>query len=184
VLDEFKAARVTTQHRTRIGGALPDPAHRAYDDAAHPRRHVNHVKLSACPVVIQIPVQWGEMDAYGHVNNTVLFRYFESARIVFLERCGFLDSYDRDKVGAILHSTECRFRRPLYYPDTAIVGARATEVEHDRFTMEYVVFSDAHGSMAAEGRAVVVSFDYAKRAKAPLPQSVRDRLAQLEESAQ
>ncbi|MCK5412582.1 MAG: acyl-CoA thioesterase, partial [Gemmatimonadetes bacterium] len=75
--------------------------------------------LAGWPVVLRIPIQWGEMDAYGHVNNTVLFRYFESARVEYLVRCGFARSWEEDRVGAILHSTGCRFRRPIFYPDTA-----------------------------------------------------------------
>src|SRR5688572_13971349 len=117
--------------------------------------------LPGFPVVVEIPVQWGEMDAYGHVNNTVLFRYFESARIAYLERCGFIDSYDRDKIGAILHSTGCRFRHALFYPDTVLIGARAVEVGEDRLTMAYCVVSTAQRDVVAEGTGVVVAFDYA-----------------------
>jgi hypothetical protein len=36
-----------------------------------------------------IPIRWGDMDAYGHVNNTIYFRYMEQARVEFLERLGF-----------------------------------------------------------------------------------------------
>jgi acyl-CoA thioester hydrolase len=61
------------------------------------------------------------MDAYGHVNNTVQFRYFESARVEYLAKCGFLRSWEEDRIGAILHSTGCCFRRPLFHPD---YGAR------------------------------------------------------------
>ena len=46
--------------------------------------------LAGWPVILRIPVQWGEMDAYGHVNNTVMFRYFESARVDDLAKCCFL----------------------------------------------------------------------------------------------
>jgi len=136
--------------------------------------------LQPFPVVIRIPVQWGEMDLYGHVNNTVLFRYFESARIVYLERCSFLESYDLNKIGAILHSTDCRFRQPLHHPDEVLVGTRATRVDEDRFTMSYVVFSQATSQIAAEGSGIVVSFDYERRTKVPLPQSVREGIAELE----
>ena len=135
--------------------------------------------LSAFPVIVEIPVQWGEMDAYGHVNNTVIFRFFESARIAFLERCRFIAAYDELKIGGILHSTDCRFRRPLYYPDTVLVGARATEILADRFVMEYKVFSTAQNTIAAEG--TVVSFDYAARSKTKLPAMVIEGLAKLDE---
>ena len=136
--------------------------------------------LAGYPVIVPIPVQWGEMDAYGHVNNTVFFRYFESARVLYLERCGFVEAYDRDKIGAILHSTDCRFRRPLFYPDTALVGTRATEVKEDRFTMEYRLVSEAQNAVAADGRGVVVSLDYVSRQVVPIPDYVRERIARME----
>lgn len=135
------------------------------------------------PVVVRIPVQWGEMDAYGHVNNAVFFRYFESARMEYLERCGFLESYERDRIGAILHSTSCRFRRPLFYPDTAVIGTRAAEIQDDRFTMLYEVVSLASGEQIAEGSGIVVSYDYESRRKAAIPGWVRARIRDLEGGA-
>ena len=132
------------------------------------------------PVVIRIPIQWGEMDAYGHVNNTVFFRYFESARIRYLERCRFVESYDRDKVGAILHSTSCRFRSPLFYPDTAVVGTRATQVGADRFTMGYEMASESQNAVVAEGTGIVVSYDYVAGKVVPIPEQVREAIAKLE----
>ncbi len=136
--------------------------------------------LAQYPVIVRLPVHWGEMDAYGHVNNAVFFRYFETARIAYFERCGFLASYDQEKVGAILHSTSCRFRRALYYPDTVLVGVRVSNVESDRFTMEYRLVSETQGAVAAEGSGVVVSFDYEANQKAPLPERVRGLIAKLE----
>lgn len=136
--------------------------------------------LAGFPVAIRIPVQWGEMDAYGHVNNTVFFRYFESARIEFLERCRFLEAYEREKVGAILHSTSCRFRRPLFYPDTALVGTRASQVDDDRFTMEYLIASESENAVIAEGTGIVVSFDYVSRKAVPIPDYVRKAIEEIE----
>ncbi len=138
-----------------------------------------HELLDGFPVIVRLPVQWGEMDAYGHVNNAVLFRYFETARIAFLERCGFLEAYERDKIGAILHSTDCRFRRALRYPDTVLVGGRALDVSEDRFTMGYRVVSLEHDEVVAEGAGVVVSYDYVRKTKTALPEEVRRRIAGL-----
>lgn len=139
-----------------------------------------HELVDGWPVVERIPVQWGEMDAYGHVNNTVFFRYFESARVRYLERCGFTDSWERDRVGAILHSTECRFRRALRYPDTVLAAARAESMEEDRFRMAYRVISLEDDALAAEGSGLVVSFDYEREEKAPIPSDVRAGIERLE----
>jgi acyl-CoA thioester hydrolase len=143
-----------------------------------------HEHFAGFPIVVELPVQWGEMDAYGHLNNTVIFRFFESARVAFLDRCRFLAAYDELQVGAILHSTSCRFRLPLYYPDTVLVGTRATEILEDRFVMEYKVFSTSQNAIAADGLGTVVAFDYAARAKTPLPEMVRDGLAALDGESQ
>jgi acyl-CoA thioester hydrolase len=136
--------------------------------------------LADYPVIITIPVQWGEMDAYGHVNNAVHFRYFESGRVAYLDECGFLETYDTERIGAILHSTECRYRQALQYPDTVLVGTRVTSVEEDRFTMRHCAVAERDGVVAAEGSAIVVSFDYSTRTKTALPESVRRRIAEME----
>jgi len=134
------------------------------------------------PVAIAIPVQWGELDAYGHVNNTVLFRYFESARMAYLDRCGFSDMYERERIGPILHSTECRFRSALYHPDSLLVGARTLQMERDRFVMGYAVVSQSQDRIAADGRGTLVAFDYNTRTKVNLPESVRTAIEALEGS--
>ena len=135
-------------------------------------------ELADFPVVITVPVAWGEMDAFGHVNNIVYFRWFESARIAYLDAIAFRGG--AAGVGPILASTQCRFRRPLAYPDVVRVGARTTAVKDDRFTMEYRIVSDAAGGVAAEGSGVIVAYDYASAAKAALPAAVRARIGEVE----
>ena len=139
-----------------------------------------HELLADFPVIIEIPVQWGEMDAYGHVNNTVFFRYFESARMEYLERCGLVESFHQDRIGAILHSTQARFRQPLFYPDTVQVGARAIDIKADRFTMSYTVVSLRHNVVVCEGSGIIVSFDYREGRKVALPGQVLAQIRKTE----
>lgn len=97
----------------------------------------------------------------------------QGARTAWSGRGGFADSYERDRVGAILHSTSFRFRRALTYPDTVLVGAAAREVGGDRFVHDYRLLSVSRDAIAAEGTGVIVSFDYENRRKAPIPDRVR-----------
>lgn len=137
--------------------------------------------LVAFPIVIELPVAWGDMDAFGHLNNTVYFRYFESARIAYLDAIGFRGDASHSGVGPILASTHCRFRRALIYPDRVRVGARVSQLADDRFTMEYRIVSEsAPDAVTAEGGAVVVAFDYGPRRKATLPPAVRARILALD----
>jgi acyl-CoA thioester hydrolase len=135
---------------------------------------------SRFPIVIELPIAWADMDYFRHVNNTVFFRYFESARIAYLERIGFADEQVVPGVGPILHSTHCRFRLPLTYPDRVLVGARATELRDDRFTMEYAVLSRQLGRIAADGGGVVVSYDYPAASRTSLPTAVSAAILELE----
>lgn len=132
------------------------------------------------PVLLEIPVAWGEMDAMGHVNNIVYLRWFESARIAYFERIGWLEASRADGIGPILHSTQARFRAPVQWPDTITVRTRVTELEEDRFTMLYEVRSHALGRVAADGSGMVVCYDYRQGVKVPLPAPLRARIAELE----
>lgn len=134
------------------------------------------------PVIIQLPVAWGEMDSFGHVNNVVYFRYFESARMAYFERMQGPEYMKETGIGPILASTQCRFRLPLVYPDTISVGARVQSIEADRFTMDYLLVSHQMQKVAAEGSGLLVMYDYNRKTKASLPDVLRQRLEEIERS--
>jgi acyl-CoA thioester hydrolase len=138
--------------------------------------------LAGFPVVIDIPVAWGEMDALRHVNNIVYFRYFESARIAYFEKLRFWEFMNQTGVGPILASIQCKFKIPLTYPDTVSVGTRIPSMEQDRFVMEYRAVSHKSQAIAAEGEGVVVSYNYRESKKTPLPEEMKQRILTLEES--
>lgn len=134
------------------------------------------------PVVVQFPVAWGEMDALGHVNNIVYFRYFEGARVAYLAKINFIDPEQNGGIAAILASTQCDFRKALAYPDTVSIGARVVEIpsSRDRFTMEYRLVSHRLQKIAAEGKGVVVAYNYRDKRKAELPEVVRKNIQTFE----
>jgi acyl-CoA thioester hydrolase len=136
--------------------------------------------LQGFHVAVQIPVAWGEMDAFRHVNNVVFFRYFETARIEYLRRVGFGGERESDGLGPILATATCRFRRPLTFPDTVTCGVRTTEMSGDRFTLEYRLVSHGQMAVAAEGGGIVVGYDYRTLAKAAIPEDVRAAIEEME----
>src|SRR5262245_43762577 len=97
--------------------------------------------LAEYPVVVELPVVWGEMDSYRHVNNVVYFRYFESARLEYFRRLDWFEYERVTGVGPILAATEARFRKPLTYPDTILVGARLASLGEDRLVLAHRIVS-------------------------------------------
>ncbi len=80
-------------------------------------------ELAGFPVILEIPVLWGDMDPLGHVNNTRFFRWFESARVAYLDRAIIEMGCLPPAVGPILAAIDCNYRRQVIYPDTIDVGA-------------------------------------------------------------
>jgi acyl-CoA thioester hydrolase len=136
--------------------------------------------LAQYPVVVEIPVAWGDMDAMQHVNNTVYFRYFETARIAYFERLGLMKHREETGIGPILAQASCKFKFPLTYPDTVFVGSRVCEIGEDRVSMEHRIVSKRHQRVAAEGTSLIVTFNYREQHKAPLPADMLERIASLE----
>src|SRR5207244_6496246 len=114
--------------------------------------------LADYPTRIELAVVWGEMDSYRHVNNVVYFRYFESARLEYFQRMGWIAFDQETGIGPILAATQARFRKPLTYPDTIVVAARVRAVGDDRITMEHIVWSRRLGAVAPEGHGPAGSY--------------------------
>lgn len=125
------------------------------------------------PVSLSLPVAWGEMDALGHVNNVVYFRYLECARVEFMRRCGMTELRTPQGIGVILQHVQCRFRRPIVFPDTVTITARVASIEADRFTLDHEVISTAQSVVAAVGTSTIVTYDYTAKTKVAIPSELR-----------
>ena len=117
------------------------------------------------------------MDSMGHVNNTLYFRYLESARLEYILR------FDPQRFGAgmILGSTSCKFIIPLTYPDTVTVTAKIVKLETYKAYMEQTIVSHKYQKVAAIGEAVLVGYDYKTLKKAPIAEEVRQIMIDLDD---
>jgi acyl-CoA thioester hydrolase len=136
--------------------------------------------LAQFPVVIAVAVQWGDQDAFGHVNNTVPLRWFESARVAYNSRVGLLQLYEAERIGPILAALTCDYRRQITFPDTVHVGVRVVRIGRSSLGMEHVVTSENQGAIVAEGTATAVVFDYRLNQSHPVPAAVRHAIGALE----
>jgi acyl-CoA thioester hydrolase len=132
------------------------------------------------PVWITLPIQWGDQDAFQHVNNTVYLRWFESSRIAYGDLAGLDQTAGGHQVGPILASLSCNYRRQLTYPDTVHIGARVTRIGNSSLKMEHRIVSESLGAIAADGDSTLVAFDYAAQKPVPVPDVVRASISKLE----
>lgn len=120
-----------------------------------------------------IPVRWGDMDALGHVNNTVYFRYMEQARIEWLERLGIVLLAAGATESAVIVNASCTFLIPVTYPATLEVRLLAGRPGRSSIPTYYELRCQGDERLVAEGAAKVVWVDPATGRSAPLPDHVR-----------
>jgi acyl-CoA thioester hydrolase len=131
------------------------------------------------PVAIALPVQWGDQDLNAHVNNVVFFRWFESARVEYLNRLG-MSHWRAGGPGPILASVKCDFKRQVQFPDTVEIGAKVVRLGRSSLTMQNAVASRAQQAIVAEGESIMVVFDYALHQSVPIPDDLRAAIEGLE----
>lgn len=135
------------------------------------------------PVKLVLPVQWGEMDAFHHVNNVHYLRWFESARIAYFAAVGLaIELEARPRLRPILARGTIDYRAPVTFPDTVTVEATVKSFGTTSFVMGYRLHSQAQQRLVAEGESVIVVLD-AEGAKTPLPPELKARIVALERGA-
>lgn len=133
------------------------------------------------PVLIELPVQWGEMDAAGHVNNLIYLQWFESARAEYFTRMGQdIVFNEEDGPGFILGRQSCKYLFPVTYPDTVRVGVRVTDIGADRFTMHCKIWSARHQRLVAVAEGVIVTYNYHRREKVEVPEDMKKMIGMIE----
>ncbi len=133
----------------------------------------------AYAMTVSFPIQWGDMDALGHVNNAVYFRWFESARIAMFDRLGVRPQHG-GPVGPILATTTCDYLVPLVYPGEVTIGVSVTKVGTTSLTLEYGLWRDGDADrLCARASSVIVLVEYATGRKVPISAEVRERIAAL-----
>jgi acyl-CoA thioester hydrolase len=135
--------------------------------------------LKDFPIKIQIQVAWVEMDIYNHVNNTNYFRYFEEARVKYLEAIHFYHQYEKNGIACVISKASCNFMIPLKYPDILTVGARIVKIDKDCIHMEQFINS-AKSGLAAFGDSELVIFNFKNSKPLAVPDYLKVEIEKLE----
>ena len=123
-----------------------------------------------------IPIRWGDMDAMGHVNNTLYFRYMEQARVAWYEHQGFNENGAGlpSSSGPVIISTGCTFLRPLTYPGDVEVRLYIDEPGRSSLMTYYELRPGYDRDVVyAEGQAKAVWIDLQTKKSIPLPDKLR-----------
>jgi acyl-CoA thioester hydrolase len=122
--------------------------------------------------------RWADNDAYGHVNNTVYYEWFDSAVNGWLVERGLLDIQAGDPI-ALVVETHCCFFAPLEFPQDVELGLAVAELGRSSVRYRIGVFAEGADQAAAHGEFVHVLVDRTSRRPVEIPENWRRALESI-----
>jgi acyl-CoA thioester hydrolase len=120
-----------------------------------------------------IPMRWGDMDAMGHVNNTIYFRYLEIARVDWLHQLNATPKPEGE--GPVIVNAFCNFYKQLEYPGDVLVKMYASDPGRSTFETWATMEQSANpGVIYAAGGATTIWVDFPKQKAVDLPAWLRE----------
>ena len=126
----------------------------------------------------RITTRWSDNDAYGHVNNTVYYQWFDSAVNALLVGAGLLDIVAGDPIGLVVE-TGCTYFAPLSFPGDVEVGLAVDRLGGSSVKYRIGIFAAGAEAPAAQGHFTHVYVGRASRRPVPLPEAWRAKLNEL-----
>lgn len=132
-----------------------------------------NLKISDLPLLdsVEMDMRWGDQDSYGHLNNTLYFRFFEEARVQWLQRLGF--AVDGQGTGPVVVQTGATYLKPVNYPCRLRVTLRAASPGRSSLPLYHEIFDSATGALYGEGFVKLVWVDHQQNKSVPLPDALR-----------
>lgn len=120
-----------------------------------------------------LPIRWGDMDAMGHVNNTVYFRYMETVRLEWMFKAGIAPNPQAE--GPVILNAFCNFYKQLAYPGDVLVKLFVSDPGRSTFeTWCTLELTTEPGTIYAAGGATTVWVDFPKQKSTVMPEWLRE----------
>ncbi|KTD07856.1 acyl-CoA thioesterase [Legionella jamestowniensis] len=119
------------------------------------------------------PIEWGDMDALGHVNNGRYFDYFQQSRIEWLESL-HLDM--KQQIGPVVIHVACTFLKPIVYPATLTLVSSVHSLGNSSIMMDHEIYQNE--VLMTQGTSKIVWVNYIENKSVTIPDSIRSLFVQ------
>ena len=123
----------------------------------------------------KVTTRWADNDAYGHVNNTVYYEWFDSAVNAWMVEQGMLDIANGNPI-ALVVETRCTYVAPLTFPENVEIGLTVGRLGRSSIRYRIGIFAEGADAAAAEGEFVHVVVDRINRRPVEIPSAWREKL--------
>src|SRR5512144_2710025 len=123
---------------------------------------------------IELLVRWGDMDAFGHVNNVQYMRYLESGRVAYIGEVLGITMESKENI--VLADIHCTFLQQLRYPATVEIATRVARLGNSSLQIIFAIYRQGEAQPVLTGEGILVWFDFSNDKAIPLPESARSAI--------
>tara|TARA_B100000902_G_C27266605_1_gene893868 strand:- start:326 stop:766 length:441 start_codon:yes stop_codon:yes gene_type:complete len=139
------------------------------------------MKENEWAIFTDITVNWGDMDALGHVNHSIFAKWMESVRMIYFSKIGIMEMYEKSNIGPILARLEVDYKSPIVFPDVVRSKTSISRIGNSSFDMKYQIHSlNQKDGVVANGKVVCVLIDYKSGKPVHIPDVLRKAIIELE----
>jgi acyl-CoA thioester hydrolase len=141
----------------------------------HPKNKERMMEKENLKKLLELPIRpfWAQMDALGHINNSVYFTYCEQARIEWFGKIGLGDALSgKAKFGPVVVNASCTFLKPVVYPCDIKVILYAEKPGRSSFMAHYEI-TDGE-TLYTTGSSKIVWVDFEKGKSVEIPERIRE----------
>lgn len=135
------------------------------------------------PIKTEIPVLWGDVDSFGHVNNIIYLKWCETSRVELFRKMYDVKTLDTENiqlgsgVGPILANFNCNYRTPIKYPDVIYIKTRISHIGNTSYGIEHQMYSKNNDEkIVFDGGSVIVMVNYKNETKFQLDSEMKKTL--------
>ena len=126
----------------------------------------------------RVEVRFSDCDPLGHVNHVMFLSYFEHCHLSYWrQETGGINP----KVPLIVAHVECDYRAPAFFGDQIDVRMNISDIGRSSFSLIFDAVNVTSGAKLADGKAVLVAYDYATGTPIPLREETRRLLEKTQE---
>lgn len=133
------------------------------------------------PFTHRLEVRFSDCDSMGHVNHAVYFTYLEQCRFALWRH--LYGTSGVPGAGTIMAHAECDYRAPAFVNDALDVRVKVTDVGRSSFVLVYEIVNAITGQRLADGKTVIVTYDYKAGRSMPIPAEARTLLENIRAAA-
>ena len=140
--------------------------------------------INSKSIITKIPVLWGDMDGFGHVNNIIYLKWCETSRIelfrsIWKYKIGYMEEVlERGGTGPILANFNMEYRHPVKYPDEIEIQTYLTHIGNSSMGIGHELFSNNNDKLVAKASSVIVMVNYISNDKVIIGDKDRKILSQ------